>query len=575
MQLKRIRWSWVLIGVTGTIIYTLGYLGFREYFQESVPPKTIADIHYLTGNLFTMGSGILDGSIPWKLEIARFTAPLLAASAILSAVFALFSVEFRRFRVGLRGGHVIVCGLGRKGSRLVEELRNAGEQVVIIESNENNPDLPRCRALGAVVIQGRADDDWNLERAHLQSARMLIATTGDDGTNVETAVHAHRLLKNETREPLHCVVHITDPSLQQLMKRHEIFEDTADPFHLEIVNVYEVGARLMLVRSEIFKNVSERDATRICILGLGTFGEAILRRLLREWTARTLANRDLQIVIVDDRASQKEPSIRQRYDEYLDDIRLHFVDRDVRAPDFAGAKLRISKSGESFASFFICFDDDSLATLAALRIRDRFGPDQPIVVRMTEELGFASLLKQESKQNGAFSGLHPIGFLDIACMRDLFLGGDREWLARTLHEVYAESCLAAGETVETRPHAVPWHLLSKAAREENRLQADSLRDLLGKAGLQLVACPDSFITIQPLSEEAATLLTRGEHGRWKKEKEANGWRHGETRDDKAKRHPLLVDWNDLPEEEKERNRKTTEQLPRILARADFEIVDKR
>jgi len=564
MPKYRIRWSWIIVATLGAVIFVLGYVGYCLHFRDIGQAKGITDLLYDTGQLFFLGYSGGDAP-PWQLDFARFTAPLLAFSAIVGAFVSVFSVEFRRFRIGLRGGHIIVCGLGRKGSRLVEELRKAGERVVVIEPDETNSELSHCRELRALLIPGRADDDWNLERAHLRCAKMLIATTGDDGTNVETAVHAHRLIKNETRKPLQCVVHVTDPALQQLLKRHEIFENTTDSFHLEIVNLYEVGARLMLSRSEIFKDGTDQEVTRVCIVGLGTFGEAVLRRILREWTIRESENAALEIVIVDDQATQKQESVRQRYQEFLEDVRLHFVDRDVRAPDFAGTDLSVSKSGETFDAFFICFDDDSLATLATLRVRDRFGSDQPIVVRMTEQVGFASLLNQQPEQNDTSNGIRPIGFLDIACMRDLFLGGDREVIARALHEDYVESCRSAGYTIKEKPNAIPWNQLEEPVRESNRTRADEVRGQLRKAGLDLVACPDRAISLYPLPDAVVDELARQEHHRWRINLKADGKPNGKS-------NPFDKAWRELSEAQKEQTRAINRNLPAILARADFEIV---
>ena len=41
-----------------------------------------------------------------------------------------------------------------------------------------------------------------------------------------------------------------------------------------------------------------------------------------------------------------------------------------------------------------------------------------------------------------------------------------------------------------------------------------------------------------------------QHELWMKEKIANGWKYGAVKDEQAKTHPCLVDYNDLPEEQK-------------------------
>lgn len=46
------------------------------------------------------------------------------------------------------------------------------------------------------------------------------------------------------------------------------------------------------------------------------------------------------------------------------------------------------------------------------------------------------------------------------------------------------------------------------------------------------------------------------HDTWAAQRLADGWTYGPKRDDKAKRHPCLVPYADLPEAEKEYDRKT-------------------
>jgi voltage-gated potassium channel Kch len=573
----RIRWSWLILVAAVILVFACGLSGFATHARQSGDPRTVFDLFYVTGQLFAMNSGAVEGPVPWQLEIARFTAPLVAASALIGTFASLFSDRWRRWTVRFRSRHVIICGLGRKGARLVEELRQAGESVVVIEPDEHNPGLARCRELGVVVIPGRSDDDWTLERAQIRRAARLIATAGEDSVNIETAVRAHDIVQSRSTElgRLHCIAHLADPALQQLLKSHHLFGDDNDPFDLELVNVYETGARVMLERGGI---VGGSVTTRICLVGLGQFGEAVLRRLLRDWaihreeTADTGAIQpELTVVIVDREAAAKEESIRQRYRDYLTGVSLHFVARDVRAPEFAGPSLAVTAAGQTFSTFFVCFDDDSLATLAALRIRERFGAECPIVVRMTEQTGFARLMDCGPGGCGALTGLRAIGFMDIACMRDLFLGGDIELLGRAFHDAYVEERRAAGDTPEQNPSLVPWHELDEPMRQSSRDRAIDIRDQLATVGLSLVPCPDRPITLHRFSPEHLDRLAKIEHDRWLDGKRADDWKYGPVRDNAKKLNPMLREWEELSDADKAFNRATVRRLPGILARADFAI----
>ena len=67
--------------------------------------------------------------------------------------------------------------------------------------------------------------------------------------------------------------------------------------------------------------------------------------------------------------------------------------------------------------------------------------------------------------------------------------------------------------------------------------------------LSLVDLPESLIQ---LSERIAENV----HEVWAKARIDEGWTYGEKRDDIHKKHPCLVPYDELPEEEKEYDRNT-------------------
>ena len=56
--------------------------------------------------------------------------------------------------------------------------------------------------------------------------------------------------------------------------------------------------------------------------------------------------------------------------------------------------------------------------------------------------------------------------------------------------------------------------------------------------------------------ELTELLAENAHDNWAKARIAQGWRWGERRDDEKKTHPDLVPYAELPDEEKDYDRKT-------------------
>ena len=82
--------------------------------------------------------------------------------------------------------------------------------------------------------------------------------------------------------------------------------------------------------------------------------------------------------------------------------------------------------------------------------------------------------------------------------------------------------------------------------------------------LSLVDLPESLIQ---LSERIAENV----HEVWAKARLDEGWTYGEKRDDIHKKHPCLVPYDELPEEEKEYDRNTAMNTIKMVKKLGFRI----
>jgi voltage-gated potassium channel len=89
--------------------------------------------------------------------------------------------------------HIIVCGLGNVGIRVVRELNAAGEDVVIIEKREGHPNFDEARNYGYPVLVGDARDDELLHRSGLERAEAFIVCTNDDLMNIQIAIRVRQI----------------------------------------------------------------------------------------------------------------------------------------------------------------------------------------------------------------------------------------------------------------------------------------------------------------------------------------------------------------------------------------------
>lgn len=67
-------------------------------------------------------------------------------------------------------------------------------------------------------------------------------------------------------------------------------------------------------------------------------------------------------------------------------------------------------------------------------------------------------------------------------------------------------------------------------------------------------------------------LAENAHDVWALQRMSEGWQYGPERDDKGKRHPCLVPYSDLPESEKEYDRKAAMDTLKAILAMKYKIV---
>jgi Trk K+ transport system NAD-binding subunit len=95
-----------------------------------------------------------------------------------------------------RRNHVVVCGAGKIGSRLLETLNDQGVEAVAIDMSPQAPGFTVARRDGIAFREGSATDTELLEQLNLHSARALLAVTDSDMANLECALLARTINPN-------------------------------------------------------------------------------------------------------------------------------------------------------------------------------------------------------------------------------------------------------------------------------------------------------------------------------------------------------------------------------------------
>ncbi|WP_250401427.1 NAD-binding protein [Streptomyces cellostaticus] len=115
--------------------------------------------------------------------------PVLLA-AVLEALGTFRSASSLRKPPRGLGGHVVLLGLGKIGTRVLTRLRELNVPVVCVESDPEARGLATARRLRVPVVLGDVTQEGVLEAARIHRAYALLAVTSADTTNLEAALYA-------------------------------------------------------------------------------------------------------------------------------------------------------------------------------------------------------------------------------------------------------------------------------------------------------------------------------------------------------------------------------------------------
>ncbi len=566
--------QWFILVSLESLLLVLGYRGFQAYSTARGESPTFLDIIYVTLQLVAMESGALDGPLNWQLEVARLMLPAVTAYTALAAFATLFREQMGRFALWFIRDHVIICGLDRKGFLLASRFREEGARVVCIELDESSDRLRLCRERGAVALVGDAADRALLRKAGVERARWLIAVCGDDGANAEIAVAARELASRRRRGTLTCIIHIVDPQLCVLLREREFAARTVPRFRLELFNTFDRGASVLL-REHPPSGSSADSPPHVLVVGLGRLGERLVTHAARNWRERTrMGEAPLHITVVDREAESRIESLIVRYPRLADVCRLVPLQLDIDSPQFLRAEfLDAGPDQVAVDMVYVCLDNESLALSAALTLmQGARGWALPIIVRMSREGGLATLLGQAGDDDDVYREIYPFVLLERVCTTDLVAGGTHEVLAQATHGEYVRHQKSLGQTVETNQLMVSWEALPESVRESNRRQVDHIGQKLAAVGHGIAPLTDWDAASYSFSPSQVEQMARMEHERWRQDLVDEGWRFSPgARDASRKTHPALVSWEELPEDEREKNRVAVCELPAFLARAGLQV----
>lgn len=170
--------GWQLADSVYMVIITIFGVGYGEVkpvespalraFTISVIISGYAAVIYTVGGFVQM---LIDGELNRALGARRMTRGIERLS-----------------------GHAILCGFGRLGAMLAQELSKTNKPFVVIENDEAR--IREAESSEYLVVMGNATDEDTLHRAGIERASVLATVLTDDAANLYITLTARELNPN-------------------------------------------------------------------------------------------------------------------------------------------------------------------------------------------------------------------------------------------------------------------------------------------------------------------------------------------------------------------------------------------
>jgi Trk K+ transport system NAD-binding subunit len=211
-------------------IYTVGFDEVRPVDTQTLREITIATIVLgCTGMIFVSGA--------------------LVQFITINQLQQVFGVKRMQTQIDRLKDHVIICGFGRIGRMLAQDLKAAGVRFVILERGQQRCD--QAIAENHLLVQGDATDEASLKLAGIDRARALATVLPDDAANVFITLSARSLNRS-----IEIIARGEAPSTERKL-RHAGADKVVLPAHIGAERIAE-----MILYPETSRYVPGSDAMR-------------------------------------------------------------------------------------------------------------------------------------------------------------------------------------------------------------------------------------------------------------------------------------------------------------------------
>ncbi len=554
------RHSGRLLGVSAVTSLILGTLGFLACDPKpGVLMALYRAVQLFYWNYFPWNPAA-EITLPWTLEVARWLAPLTTLGALLRVAAAVFQRQWNAFRAGRMRGHVVICGGGVKGAVLARAMEERGARVVLIELDHDRAQA--LEAEGFMVIPGDATKPEVLRGAGTAQAARLVITTPDDHANLVVAMSGAEMGAS--------AIHVqgTSSALCDLYWREGAAQHSPSTGgRVRVFNSFRNAARWTL---QNFAPEHDTGEVHVILPNLAPLGLALAVEyaLLGHFTG----GRQVHLHVAGPHAKQALEELKIRHPGI---VRCAVLTAEDLASEALFSRHVTGLTTDESDTFTIFPDltDENRAFAIALELLEttRHHPRLRVILPAVKDSPIRAMVARSPTLAGR------VGFLPLPTEisgYEAVIGESLDRTARTIHESWLKETDAqitaarqAGDEararrLEAKATRQPWDALSEEQKSASRSQADHIRFKIRAAGLD--PAKTTAADWRSLSSGQIETLARLEHARWAAYYRMTGWVFAPERDDNAKLHPDLVDYEQLDESIKDYDRDAVRNVARFL-----------
>ncbi|MDF0601111.1 RyR domain-containing protein [Psychromarinibacter sp. C21-152] len=569
-------WLWLILFFFLVSFLALDGVRDGQPWAAFLQSDDFALIAYETSQLFVLEGTALpeDGQdVPWQLMLAAFLAPVVTILAFLQLIWRdiVASVSAFLHRYVYRN-HVVVIGYGWRGQAFSRDALAKGYRVVAVDSRADALRTPADDRRRFRLLQGdaRAMDLVKVTGAHRATAVVVFCGGTHAGVSVARAVSAALGRTRRPKDRLPRVICHARASVQ----RDQVIEDqslTESPdAKIEFYSPEEAVARAFVRRfpPRTFAGYYRQDRPRVAVVGDGALAREIVQHVAVLSQVSDGSCPEITLFTADptqfeDLAARLAPVCA-----------MHMVRADLPRGD--GWRAEFLERAKRLTQVVVCTDRAGLAADLALALRKDtetllwrtppvfLGPHEhgtePDPTRTATARPFPSTLVTAFGDSASF-----LGWDHVVAQR-------QDTLARANHEAYLQKLRRETGHLDpvAKPAARPWSDLGVSFRASNRSFVDHITQKLALVGC--VLAPDNGTAQHRFDDAEIDMMARAEHNRWRAERLAAGWTHGESRDDMRLRHPDLVDWEALPDATRAYDIALVRAIPEIVQAAGYRVA---